>query len=87
MHPFNGILYIYYLVWVLCGNLISRVSGEFLSIGMNFKVHDVILLKLWLFPENGRKKKKTRTTFSRAQVFGLERKFATQVFKVWLILF
>lgn len=28
--------------------------------------------------ENGRKKKKTRTTFSRAQVFGLERKFATQ---------
>lgn len=29
-------------------------------------------------PDNGRKKKKTRTTFSRAQVFGLERKFATQ---------
>ena len=29
--------------------------------------------------DNGRKKKKTRTTFSRAQVFGLERKFATQV--------
>ncbi|KAL5254296.1 hypothetical protein ACHWQZ_G013920 [Mnemiopsis leidyi] len=28
--------------------------------------------------DNGRKKKKTRTTFSRAQVFGLERKFATQ---------